>query len=221
MKLKAAILIAGAGTLLSTPAMAATEVYSSVANLHTNRGVLGWCSSCGSSGYQYLDPFTLASGVTIGGFNLSMYVDGQQYQTSNPLTFQVWDASHSSVLFSSGLVTPTFLGPADGASNTQLVTGSFSPITLAAGSYYASFVGTNIAVNGYSGGNGGGGQLFPVGVGSSLQLRGDNIGYQLLGTARVGAVPEPATWAMMLLGFGAIGFAMRKRSNVRTTVRYA
>ena len=25
------------------------------------------------------------------------------------------------------------------------------------------------------------------------------------------AVPEPATWAMMLLGFGAIGFALRRR----------
>ena len=37
----------------------------------------------------------------------------------------------------------------------------------------------------------------------------------------VGSVPEPATWAMMLLGFGLIGFAMRKHSNVRTTVSYA
>lgn len=27
----------------------------------------------------------------------------------------------------------------------------------------------------------------------------------------VGGVPEPATWAMMLLGFGGIGIAMRKR----------
>jgi hypothetical protein len=26
-----------------------------------------------------------------------------------------------------------------------------------------------------------------------------------------GTVPEPATWTMMLLGFGAIGFAMRRR----------
>ena len=25
------------------------------------------------------------------------------------------------------------------------------------------------------------------------------------------AVPEPGTWAMMLLGFGATGFAMRRR----------
>ena len=28
---------------------------------------------------------------------------------------------------------------------------------------------------------------------------------------QTGAVPEPGTWAMMLLGFGAIGFAMRRR----------
>jgi hypothetical protein len=33
--------------------------------------------------------------------------------------------------------------------------------------------------------------------------------------APVAAVPEPGTWAMMLIGFGAIGGAMRrKRSNV-------
>ncbi len=28
------------------------------------------------------------------------------------------------------------------------------------------------------------------------------------------AVPEPASWAMMILGFGAIGFAMRRRSRM-------
>jgi hypothetical protein len=27
----------------------------------------------------------------------------------------------------------------------------------------------------------------------------------------MGAVPEPATWAMMLLGFGAVGYSMRRR----------
>ncbi|WP_428332922.1 PEPxxWA-CTERM sorting domain-containing protein [Novosphingobium sp.] len=35
------------------------------------------------------------------------------------------------------------------------------------------------------------------------------------------AVPEPSTWAMMLVGFGLVGFGMRKRSNVRTTASYA
>ena len=34
---------------------------------------------------------------------------------------------------------------------------------------------------------------------------------QWAANAHTGAVPEPATWAMMLLGFGGIGFAMRRR----------
>jgi hypothetical protein len=29
------------------------------------------------------------------------------------------------------------------------------------------------------------------------------------------AVPEPGTWAMMLLGFGAVGYSMRRRSSYR------
>jgi hypothetical protein len=33
------------------------------------------------------------------------------------------------------------------------------------------------------------------------------------------AVPEPATWAMMILGMGAVGGAMRRRT--RTGVTYA
>jgi PEP-CTERM motif len=33
-------------------------------------------------------------------------------------------------------------------------------------------------------------------------------------------VPEPATWAMMLMGFGAMGFAIRRR-NTTVRIRYA
>ena len=33
------------------------------------------------------------------------------------------------------------------------------------------------------------------------------------------AVPEPATWAMMLFGFGAIGFAMRRRKQQKSVQR--
>lgn len=35
------------------------------------------------------------------------------------------------------------------------------------------------------------------------------------------AVPEPATWALMILGFGAIGFAMRSRRAAVSKVSYA
>jgi hypothetical protein len=35
------------------------------------------------------------------------------------------------------------------------------------------------------------------------------------------AVPEPATWAMMILGMGAVGYAMRRRQKVTAKVRFA
>jgi hypothetical protein len=37
----------------------------------------------------------------------------------------------------------------------------------------------------------------------------------------VPAVPEPATWAMLLMGFGGMGFAMRRRPKMSTRVRFA
>ncbi|MBN8808314.1 MAG: PEP-CTERM sorting domain-containing protein [Sphingomonas sp.] len=36
-----------------------------------------------------------------------------------------------------------------------------------------------------------------------------------------GAVPEPATWAMMMLGFGALGGMLRRRSVTAARVRFA
>ena len=45
-----------------------------------------------------------------------------------------------------------------------------------------------------------------------LTITGDNRSTGSLGgTITINAVPEPGTWAMMLLGFGAAGFAMRRR----------
>jgi len=45
-------------------------------------------------------------------------------------------------------------------------------------------------------------------VGGTRGLTGAFGGNVAFNTA---AVPEPGTWAMMLLGFGAVGFAMRRR----------
>ena len=52
---------------------------------------------------------------------------------------------------------------------------------------------------------------------SQVQVRIDNVGTPPVG----GAVPEPATWAMMLLGFGALGGMLRRRGRQTLRVRYA
>ena len=44
--------------------------------------------------------------------------------------------------------------------------------------------------------------------------------YAQAGVPVLSAVPEPATWSMLILGFGAVGFAMRRRT-VATRVAFA
>lgn len=62
-----------------------------------------------------------------------------------------------------------------------------------------------------------------------LSIIGNNSGQDFIGLDNVSisggpvtaAVPEPASWAMMLAGFGVIGGAMRRRRAVRTAVNFA
>jgi hypothetical protein len=42
----------------------------------------------------------------------------------------------------------------------------------------------------------------------------------LLADVPTGGVPEPATWALMLVGFAGIGFAMRRQKQQTVAVRY-
>jgi hypothetical protein len=61
--------------------------------------------------------------------------------------------------------------------------------------------------------NGGGGfELDNVTIGNAINLHGGH------GDNSTGAVPEPASWAMMLTGFGLVGGTMRAR---RRSVRFA
>jgi hypothetical protein len=76
-----------------------------------------------------------------------------------------------------------------------LVTTSGAPITgpaidaiLGAGSYYLQIAGSDVAVNN---------ELVTGGI-------------------TLSAVPEPATWAMMITGFGLLGLAARRRRELAT-----
>ena len=53
--------------------------------------------------------------------------------------------------------------------------------------------------------------------GSNDQIGFDDI---TLGSATAGGVPEPATWAMILMGFGLVGFGLRNRRKPAVRVTY-
>jgi hypothetical protein len=53
------------------------------------------------------------------------------------------------------------------------------------------------------------------GVGDQLAV---NFSFRVLGTPITDAIPEPASWMMMIAGFGLAGASLRRRS---VTVRYA
>ena len=53
-------------------------------------------------------------------------------------------------------------------------------------------------------------------TGGNWRERDLNFGLRIFGDPAAGAVPEPMTWALMIVGFGAVGSAMR-RAAVRTS----
>jgi hypothetical protein len=73
------------------------------------------------------------------------------------------------------------------------------------------------AVNLWSNGDFGGGAVY----GAAVMNRTDILDYTEEPVALTPAVPEPATWALMIAGFGLIGAAMRRRQRARVTVNFA
>lgn len=55
----------------------------------------------------------------------------------------------------------------------------------------------------------------------TLSTGNTTTGVLTANVATAAAVPEVATWAMMLAGFGMIGFAARRRQSVKTAVTFA
>lgn len=137
-----------------------------------------------------------------------------------------FNASHLVGIYDAGgtlLASATVTG-ASTLSGGYRYTNLVSPLLLAAGEYYivgttkglndgwiyqADSIVTNAATT-YLGsyyGGGGGVLAFPDISASDRQYLEVNFETSALG----GGVPEPATWALMLIGFGAIGLTVRGR----------
>ena len=180
----------------------ATVVYSSIPDLTVAPAINAWCSDCyGGSTFEPLDQFTLSAGSAITGFNLVTQTG--YFEGLSGFTVEIYDAAHASILFSQA-VTPSVV--LDTAYGTSIVTASLTGLTLAAGTYWFGAIAPILAVPGFSGGNGTLIDTTPH-TGNALFPLGGNTGYELLG-----GVPESATWAMMIAGFGLVGAAMRRRA---------
>jgi PEP-CTERM motif-containing protein len=60
-----------------------------------------------------------------------------------------------------------------------------------------------------------------IGLIGGMQLTSQFNAFEIDNIAITSGVPEPGTWAMMLLGFGAIGFAIRRRKNPQELTQLA
>lgn len=148
---------------------------------------------------------TFSPGITFGasGANTGLY----QFTVSQNNT-QVTSSFTNSAIGSTGLFSFQTIGLYSGlgTSGTLLQSGTvgatngfqfaaLNPYTLTAGTYTVAYTGTATGA--------------PAGVGSNFVFS-------------AAAVPEPASWLMMIAGVGMVGFGLRRRnSNVKTTVSFA
>jgi hypothetical protein len=210
-KLRNSLLIAAAATgclcpLASSPATAATVVASHTVDLTT-------VNLSGNS--LFIDellsaPVTLAEGDTLD-FTLD-FLSNQTLEIGSPnsILAGVWveDNGDSATftalgqLFFLGATGPVVSGALDSESGCCVhFANAIAGAQLTSGSGPISFSGIRYV--------------------ALVQDFDDNTAktyertfFQFAGASFRIAVPEPSTWAMMLLGFGAVGFAMRRRRRV-------
>ena len=188
-----------AAALVTTPAMATVTIEGDPANT-TITGYSGPNGLLISGSALPFGPFTLTN---IGSsFTTSVLTIGTPETSVN--LFEDTTPRQVSVDFA-------FLNPLDatGALVTGSTTGFIVPFTscgiLAGGCGAVDWSNTPT--------------VFNFGSGGSFSVLLQDAVFGTPGSARVSgtftylsaSVPEPSTWAMMLLGFGAVGFALRRR----------
>ena len=103
-------------------------------------------------------------------------------------------------------VSPLIISVGSGGTPTQIAAsgalGSTGTWTQFTGSFVATSTSTNLAI------------FTDVNAASGNDFGLDEISV-------TAAVPEPATWMMMMLGMGAVGFSLRRKKDTRLRVRFA
>jgi hypothetical protein len=166
------------------------------------------------------DSFTLTSAATVTGVNFGVYA----LTGDRMLTVDWGITSDATAVPDNGTAAVTTGAVTDDGGGIDASTDSFStgPVHLAAGTYYLwlqnAFTdsGDPLFWNINDGPSAANWALFGVNQGSLAGLvepGSNSSAFQIVGT--LGDLPEPATWAMMLAGFGGIGAVMRRGRKAR------
>lgn len=147
--------------------------------------------------------FAIGNGVDSNGVQNSLTLLGKTALSSISVFIGSLDAYNTiQLLGASGNVLGTYTG-------TDMAGGSTIPFpgnTLADNNRRVTFTGTQDTTY----------------YGAKFYNTGQNSAFEFDNVSLTAAVPEPATWAMMILGFGLVGSAMRRRKPaVAAQVSYA
>lgn len=222
MKIITAGLLAAMLAVAATPASAAEFAFLSGKNPASwtvdeiTLSVRGWSTSTARSDTPAAGSATAYSGAGYGVINASSD-NSHTIDNSGAYDFVRLDFSKAVTLDKVTLAqfgdTDAWVSYGDKATNMTSTAGWSSFVNNGAdylgGNVNRSFsVGKNVAAS-----------VWLIGAGRNT---GTNDSFKLSSINVTAAVPEPATWAMMLVGFGSVGAAMRRRkSKVATSVSYA
>jgi hypothetical protein len=198
-----------AGAALAMPAMSSPVLASTLLDLGAPNFTTTRSANDGPG--QHVNVGTNTTLTSIGFYSAT--------PNGGNVKYMIWDGTNSTLLFSIVGTTVT------GSSPALTFSPDFTYNLLAGSSYYFGIISDSALDVGIinSGAitltqNG----LTATGVNSNYtnyaspafaNLAGASINLVLRGTQ--GAVPEPATWLMMIIGFGAIGMSMRFRRDPR------
>ena len=218
MRVLTGVALATAATMIATPASATINLVGANtiqgANVLFNSGTQTGTNVMGSTQGGTIISFT---GTTVGGGNVVSANGGQariegapDTSTNNPndtlllqtLSFGLLGGGTFNNLefnlFNGGATTGTVSFV---LTDDQGQTFNFDNLALGVGQNFFGFLGTaaeTIANVSFT---------TTAGIGDVRQIRLDEVA--------VGAVPEPATWAMMLIGFAGIGMSLRRARRRR------